>query len=283
MKLGLIIIAITIELILNKSRPMEDKMCISENVWQNLENSTKLIGDPTKCTRISIDCCFITLKYAYLEHIIYSEYCASLTGDLNDFKKFLINTYTDETLFYSTSSYYNFEIFLNIGRQFEGKYYENMKCTEPAVSDKEFSNFLESNCGYFDPQSGNCLEQKDTEYFNEFVAAFYQNFTANYCNKKDSDGKCVLYTGAQQNNAMVRPLLLDLVGYLHIDDPNYDSNDGNVDVPVNNTMKWPNTTECSPRQPVEVKIICPEGYVEGERVNISLYLIILFILSILIY
>lgn len=283
MKLVLILIAVTIVFIFTKTRPLEDKKCIDQNVWQDLYDSTKLIGDPTKCTKISTDCCFISINYSYLSHKIESEYCASLSGKIEDFKKFVENTYMDDITYYSTSSYNNYNIFKKIGRQLSTKYYENMgSCSQPSDNPKDYSTYLEQNCGKFDPETGDCLEEKDTKYFEGFVADFYEYFLLTYCNKKDEDGKCILYTGTQQNNAMVKPLLRDLIGYLHLDNPDYEGDDTNVDTNKDIREKWPNKTDCTPRSPVNVIVICPENYVKCEWIYFS-YSFFIFIFVIILY
>ena len=63
---------------------------------------------------------------------------------------------------------------------------------------------------------------------------------------------------------MLRPLLIDLIGYLHIDEPNYvfrednDKVDFNPDDEDQIADKWP-TNFCKPIPIIDFQIICPSN------------------------
>ena len=165
-------------------RSASDLKCIKANKWQNLTSSTKTLDYSNTCTSISSSCCYINMTYSYINFDVSSQYCASLSGNLDDFKEYLNNLYQDDVLFFSNYTYRNKANYKYLGRQLD------------------------------------------------------------YCNKLDK-GKCLMYNGTKSNNAMVRPLLQDLVGYLHIDEPDYvfDQSDDVVDINPDNedtiTDKWP--------------------------------------------
>ena len=160
-------------------------------------------------------------------------------------------------------------------------YTQNYSCFK-APSKQNYSTYLYNNCGQFD-KNGGCLFEKDTYYFSNFTNSFYRNYSEEYCNKLDK-GKCLMYNGTKSNNAMVRPLLQDLVGYLHIDEPDYvfDQSDDVVDINPDNedtiTDKWP-TGYCKDIPKISLNIVCPNSYVNGNYIKLYKLWIILVILS----
>ena len=74
-------------------RATEDLKCIKMNVWQSLSSSTKTISSPSSCTSISKNCCYINMTYSYINFDVSSQYCFSLSGNLNDFKEYINNLY----------------------------------------------------------------------------------------------------------------------------------------------------------------------------------------------
>ena len=69
-------------------RATEDLNCIKMNVWQSLSTSTKTISSPS----ISKNCCYINMTYSYINFDISSQYCFSLSGNLDDFKEYINNS-----------------------------------------------------------------------------------------------------------------------------------------------------------------------------------------------
>ena len=71
-----------------------------------------------------------------------------------------------------------------------------------------------------------------------------------------------MYNGTRSNNAMVRPLLKDLIDYLHIDDPDYVFNstddviEFNPDQEETIRERWP-TNFCADIPKVSFDIVCP--------------------------
>lgn len=252
-------------------RAKEDLKCIKANKWQNVISSTKIIENPQTCTSISSYCCYINMTYTYIDHKIESQYCASLSGNLEQFKTYLNNLYNDDLFYYSNYTYRHKADYKNRGRQFDYNYAENFTCNQPP-NRKNYSTYLINNCGKFD-NDGNCLFEKDTYYFSNFTRSFYRNYTSDLC-LKEVKGQCVKYNGTRSNNAMLRPLLIDLIGYLHIDEPNYvlkednDLVDFNPDDEEQITDKWP-TNFCKPIPIIDFQIICPSNYVFGEFLKFS--------------
>lgn len=74
-------------------RAAEDLKCIKMNVWQNLISSTKTISSPSNCTSISKNCCHINMTNSYVNFDISSQYCFSLSGNLDEFKEYINNYY----------------------------------------------------------------------------------------------------------------------------------------------------------------------------------------------
>ena len=263
-----LIILLLIYPIYSKRSP-EDLKCIKANKWQSLISSSKKIDNPATCTSISSECCYISISYDYINYQLESQYCASLSGPIEDFKTYLKNLYQDDLYYWSNHTYRNKYNYRYIGRQFENHFVDNYKCFTPPTK-KQYSNYLYNNCGKFDDKGG-CLFEKDTEYMNTFIKSFYRNYSEEFCNKH-SGGKCLMYNGTRSNNAMVRPLLLELIDYLHIDDPNYnytmdDIIDFDPDSEEKIQEKW-NVT-CSPIPEVKIDIICPESYKSGIFLSVS--------------
>ena len=82
-------------------RATEDLKCIKMNVWQSLSSSTKTISSPSSCTSISKNCCYINMTYSYINFDVSSQYCFSLSGNLNDFKEYINNLYQDDILYFT--------------------------------------------------------------------------------------------------------------------------------------------------------------------------------------
>ena len=64
-----------------------------------------------------------------------------------------------------------------------------------------------------------------------------------------------MYNGTKSNNAMIRPLVQDIIGYLHIDEPDYvfSQDDDVVDInPDEDTSKLEETPTIS------FDIVCPD-------------------------
>ena len=107
-------------------------------------------------------------------------------------------------------------------------------------------------------------------------------------NKESGDGKCIMYNGTRSNNAMIRPLLKDLIDYLHIDDTNYDSDlgDGGIieidpDAEENIKELWNKTTICTDIPKVNFEVICPSSYVYGNYLKMNLYSVSILIFIVL--
>ena len=82
------------------------------------------------------------------------------------------------------------------------------------------------------------------------------------------------YNGTRSNNAMVRPLIQDLIGYLHIDEPDYvfeqdELLDFNPDDEETITEKWP-TGYCSDIPKVNFEVICPDSYQSCQFITFSI-------------
>ena len=215
------------------------------------------------------------MTYSYINFDVSSQYCASLSGNLDDFKEYLNNLYQDDVYFFANYTYRHKANYKNLGRQLDYNYTQNYSCYK-APSKQNYSTYLYNNCGQFDGHGG-CLFEKDTYYFSNFTNAFYRNYSEEYCNKFEK-GKCLMYNGTKSNNAMVRPLLQDLIGYLHIDEPDYvfDQSDDVVDINPDDedtiTERWP-TGFCKDIPKISSDIVCPSSYVYGNYVKV--YYIIL--------
>ena len=253
-------------------RATEDLKCIKMNVCQSLSSSTKTISSPSSCTSISKNCCYINMTYSYINFDVSSQYCFSLSGNLNDFKEYINNLYQDDILYFANYTYRHKAQMKYLGRQFDYNYTKDHKCFK-APSKTNYSTYLQNNCGQFD-KSGACISEKDTYYFSNFTQSFYRNYSSDYCNKADSGGKCISYNGTRSNNAMVRPLIQDLIGYLHIDEPDYvfeqdELLDVNPDDEETVTEKWP-TGYCSDIPKVNFEVICPDSYQSCQFITFSI-------------
>ena len=265
-------------------RSSSDLKCIKANTWQNLISSTKVIASPTTCTKVADNCCWINMTYNYINFDVSSQYCFSLSGPIEEFKTYIENLYQDDLLYFANYTYRNKYDMRYLGRQLDYNYTENNTCWK-APSKQNYSTYLYNNCGQF--KNGACLEEKDTNYFGNFTQSFYRYSSSDYCNKKSGDDKCIMYNGTRSNNAMVRPLLKDLIDYLHIDDPDYVFNstddviEFNPDQEETIRERWP-ANFCVDIPKVSFDIVCPTKYKSGNYVQISLYIILLLI-SILVY
>ena len=273
----ILILALTSNIVSKRSK--EDLKCIKANKWQNAVSSTKTISSSSVCTSISTSCCYINMTYTYINFNLSSQYCASLSGNLENFKTYLDNLYNDDLYFFSNYTYRNKDKYKNIGRQLDTDFSSNYKCNKAPLK-TSYSTYLYNNCGKFD-SNGACLFEKDTYYFGNFTRSFYRNFTAEFCNK-EVKGTCLLYNGTQSNNAIVRPLLLDLIDYLHIDEPNYVFNQEDdiidIDVDTEDKIKERWTINCSDIPKIDFEIICPDKYVSGYFTSLTVKLVFICIL-----
>ena len=260
------------------ARSPDDLKCIQKNKWQDLINSTKTISDPSDCTSVSKQCCFINITYSYINVNVSSQYCFSLDGNVDKFKEYITNLYQDNIYNFANYTYRNKDKYRWIGRQFDEPFFTNFTCFMPPHK-SNYSTYLFQNCGKFD--GGKCLFEKDVNYFGNFTEKFYENYTGDYCRKKGDDGKCIKYTGSRANNAMIRPLMLDLIEYLHIDDPHYDYEGENDIVEFNpddeNSIieKWEN---CSPIPKVDIQLICPEDFKSAKFIKWNILILFMFIM-----
>ena len=79
--------------ILSAKRSADDLKCLKANKWQDLISSTKTISDPSTCTKISKNCCYVNMTYSYINFDMSSQYCFSLSGSIDEFKEYLENLY----------------------------------------------------------------------------------------------------------------------------------------------------------------------------------------------
>ena len=270
--------------ILSAKRSADDLKCLKANKWQDLISSTKTISDPSTCTKISKNCCYVNMTYSYINFDVSSQYCFSLSGSIDEFKEYLENLYQDDLYYFANFTYRNKYEMRYLGRQFENSYLDNYKCWK-APTQKMYSTYMYNNCGQF--SHGQCLFEKDKTYFQTFTESFYRAYSTEYCNKESGDGKCIMYNGTRSNNAMVRPLLKDLIDYLHIDEPNYETEIGDgiieIDPDGEESIKelWKN---CEEIPKVNFEVICPSSYVYGNYISINWYsiniLLLIFVLLI---
>lgn len=264
-------------------RPSNDLKCIKANTWQDLISSTKTIKSSSTCTKISDNCCWINMTYSYINFDVSSQYCFSLSGSIEEFKTYIENLYQDDLLYFANYTYRNKYDYRYRGRQLDYNYTKDYKCWK-APSKTNYSTYLYNNCGKF--ENGACLFEKDTKYFTSFTQSFFRSYSQDYCNKKSKDDKCIMYNGTRSNNAMVRPLLKDLIDYLHIDDPDYkfeasdDVVEFNPDEEETIRERWPNNT-CTDIPKVSFDIVCPTKYQSGHYIHISLYIILSIIFMLL--
>ena len=112
-------------------RATEDLKCIKMNVWQSLSSSTKTISSPSSCTSISKNCCYINFDVS-------SQYCFSLSGNLNDFKEYIKNLYQDDILYFANYTYRHKAQMKYLGSQFD---YTVIPVVTPPPSLTEDQNF----------------------------------------------------------------------------------------------------------------------------------------------
>jgi hypothetical protein len=74
----------------------EALQCLQKNVFNNLINSSKIIGSPSICHSVSSQCCFINLTHYYGDYLLTQEYCHHLSVNITEFTKFLQDLYEDD-------------------------------------------------------------------------------------------------------------------------------------------------------------------------------------------
>lgn len=279
------------------ARSKNDARCIKANVWQNLNDSQKEI-EPTACTSIYKSCCYIHFSMNYMKDLkVETKFCASLSGFVDDRKAYFKSLLEDEMQQFANYTYYSKHKYEEIGRQFNYLYNDSYCYFPPPSSNKNYSDYLYKNCGKFD-KNGTCVEEKDTVKFNQFVAQFYEHFLSTYCSKRSGDDKCILYSGSMGNNLMVRPLLVDLKGYLDIDakedakeenrrlrrldgdedDETTDDNVGNIEAEDQIVYRWSSSEQCPFSKNITVEVICPSNYQYSSYISISLFLTLIVLL-----
>lgn len=262
-------------------RTASDLKCLKKNKFQDTATSTKTITDSSECTSVSSQCCYINMTYNYINYHLSSQYCASLSGNIEQFKEYLNNMYQDDLYQFANYTYRNREKYKSIGRELDDDYYKDYVYYSPPTK-KSYSTYLYNNCAKF--EGGTCIEEKDTNYFSNFTRSYFRNITFEYCNKMDK-GKCLMYNGTKSNNAMIRPLVQDIIGYLHIDEPDYvfsqddDVVDINPDEDTSFESGW-DTSKLTETPTISFDIVCPDSYISSSYISINI--IIMITLSIII-
>ena len=216
------------------------------------------------------------MTYSYINFDVSSQYCASLSGNLDDFKESLNNLYQDDVLFFS--NYTVIKRIINISE-------DNWIIITLRIIPVSKPPLNKTTVLIFITTVDNLTKMADAYLRRTHIILVTSQIRSieEYCNKLDK-GKCLMYNGTKSNNAMVRPLLQDLVGYLHIGEPDYvfDQSDDVVDINPDNedtiTDKWP-TGYCKDIPKISLNIVCPNSYVKGNYIKLYKLWIILVILS----
>lgn len=254
------------------------KQCAAQNRFFPKLGEAR-VADPTVCTSVDSQCCFINLTHRYGDHQINSYFCGALTKKQEEFLTHFTNLYNDDLLNYANFTGNNYDLFKKYGRNLNQSTRDMFNCYYGPSSFQEYSTYRDRNCAKF--KDGECLYVKNRTSFREFVRDYQVNYSALYCPKKDVDGKCISYRGTRANDKMVRPLFMDLINYLQADEDAYnivntftnidiyteeDEDDSNTDTVI---KAWYDSNgkvikNCTERPAINFSIICPESF-KGSR------------------
>lgn len=265
-----------------------DKDCINENTnnLDFLNPRSKLIKDPNQCITKGSQCCYVEVNYEYGWTEISNNYCALLTGNIEQRIQQISGTLTDQSRYYADFTYNNFQELTSIGNNLDYIYYKDFTCQTPP-DEREYYSYANDNCA-LQNEDGTCRIVNDKIYANEYTKVLYNNYTASYCTKKDPKGKCLGVEQDKNFNPSGMNPLMDLLEASLI------SEDGKTPEEINreNQQKQENEminyneysqnfyAKCTKVQPAKVRIICPESYIDGSRIllNKILLTIIVFML-----
>ena len=264
-----------------KFSSVEAFKCLQKNVFNNIQNSSKIIGSPSVCHSVSTQCCFINITHYYGDYLLTQEYCNFLNVNITEFTQFLQDMYEDDEKYYANFTAHNLDMYYTIGRNLDYNLVDKLNCFIPPTSNTEYSTYTVNNCQEF--KDGICTGRKNNTKMNNFMSNFHQKYSDYYCNKKEDQKKCVRYSGTRGNDKMLLPLMEELRDYLQADNDEYIvfNNETNVDINpdfvdedegenaylTNWTLNNKFIKDCKPRPEVKVEVICPEGYVDQTYIK----------------
>ena len=275
----------------------EALQCLQKNVFNNLINSSKIIGSPSICHSVSSQCCFINLTHYYGDYLLTQEYCHHLNVNITEFTKFLQDLYEDDEKYYANFTAHNLDMYQVLGRNLDYKLLDRLNCFIGPKSNIEYSTYEVKNCKEF--KDGICTGIKNNTEMDIFINNFHAKYSNAYCNKNENDksNKCVRYDGSRSNDKMVLPLLAELRDYLQADNDEYlvVNNETNVDINpdidydddgehnfiTNWTLNHKFIKNCKPRPEVKIEVICPEGYIGQNYIEFCFIYFILLLLFII--
>jgi hypothetical protein len=259
---------------INESKIYTDIDCINENKksFDFLNPKTKLIQNPSQCTTKTSKCCYVEITYQYGWTEISNNYCALLTGDINERIQEISGTLTDQSRYYADFTYNNFPTLTSIGNNLDYIYYKDFKCQTPAKAN-EYYSYSNDNCALKNDDD-TCRIVNDEIYFNEYTKLLYSNITANFCNKKNSNGKCLkIEEGDNYNNDEINPLfnylqenLISNSNNSYFENMENQKDEKMQEIINNNEYSKKFYAKCERVKPANVKIICPETYTSARRV-----------------
>jgi hypothetical protein len=272
----------------SESKIYTDKDCINENkkAFDFLNPKTKLISDPSQCTSKTSQCCYVEIKYKYGWTEISNNYCALLTGDINERIQEISGILTDQSRYYADFTYNNFPTLTSIGNNLDYIYYKDFICQLPP-DPKEYYSYSNDNCALKN-DDGTCRIVNDQIYADEYTKLLYSNFTVKYCNKKDENGNCLkIEDSINYNNDELNPLFNYLQeNLISLNNNSYSEyllnkeNESKQKMQNFNEYSKKFYSKCEKIKPAIVKIICPENYINANRIffNKIFLLIAVFIL-----
>ena len=273
--------------------PNDAYNCFQKNIFDNIQNASKIIGSPSICHNVSKQCCFINITHYYGDYLLTQEYCNYLNVNITEFQKFLQDLYEDDEKFYANFTAHNINNYVTIGRNLDYNLLDRINCFLGPHSNTEYSTFTIKNCEEF--KDGICVGRKNNTRMNNFLLNFHKKYSDAYCNKNEGNNmqKCVRYKGSRSNDKMLMPLLEELRDYLQADNDEYIvyNNETNVDIEpevdieddqeFNYLYNWTYNRkyikDCKIRPEVKVEVICPEGYVGQNNIRFN-YIYLVFIL-----
>ena len=275
-----------------KFSSVEAFKCLQKNVFNNIQNSSKIIGSPSVCHSVSTQCCFINITHYYGDYLLTQEYCNFLNVNITEFKQFLQDLYEDDEKFYANFTAHNLDMYRTIGRNLDYNLSDKLNCFIGPKSYSEYSTYTVKNCKEF--KDGICTGVKNNTEMNIFLSNFHQRYSNAYCNKKEDTNKCVMYNGTRGNDKMILPLLEELRDYLQADNDEYlvVNNETNVDISPegededegentflsNWTLNHKFLKKCKERPEVKIEVICPEGYIGQNYIKFYLSYLCIFLL-----
>ena len=215
-------------MILKLTQTRDECYIVNKQIFKS--NTSQL--QPSDCTSIAIDCCYVYINYKLGITPMENTYCTTLRTSKEKFQKQVYDMYSDEVKWYANDTYFNYDRYSTIGSNLNYNYYSNYKCFNPPKPE-DFSTYPKSICAKFSPDGKDCLITNDQDKFDKFVENLYEELIIGYCDNAETP--CLNpYNEKTQKNDMLMPLFEELRKSLKVGNDTHSKKIYDTDVNDNN-------------------------------------------------